>query len=311
MDKDELKQVQVERYLDGLMTEAEIAAFEQQLQGSDTLREALEEERMVRDAMQRLREQELRAKLLQWRQNAPEPTPSPEVPTKKRFGWRFWLVLVTAVFLLIWAYRVMNDPARGAGGQKTPKHDFPDSSQIKIVPPTVFREEPVHSPPLQKKQTDPLLQRLASVQELIQSKLGLIKPQPIAKRTITTTANPDSLSTETLAATALEIGDFNKALQYIAQLDASKPDVRYMKAHALFGTKQYAKAAEDFRALVNSTHYGADARWNIVMCYFAQYPEGQEDYRREIEQMLQGSSKKLQKKAKAWQEQVQRSIPTK
>jgi len=315
MDKDEQIQVQIERYLDGLMTEAENAAFEQQLQVSETLREALEEERMVRDAMQRLREQELRAKLKQWRQNAPEPPTSPELVTKKRFGWRFWLALVTVGLLVFWGiklYRVSGDKGKpGTGNQNFQQPNPSDTSNYKAVPdPTVNIKEPVRSTNAPKMTTDPLLLRLASIQKLIDSELGYIKNQPLAQRSNSPAENPDSLSAETLAAIALEKGEFDKALQYVAQLDASNSEVRNMKAHALFGAKQYAKATEEFRAVSQKNGpFKKDAQWNIVMCYFAQYPDGQEDYRQEIEQILKGNSKWLQKKAKDWQERVQRSMP--
>ncbi len=311
MDNDELKSLAIERYLDGRMTEAETIAFEQQMQADPTLEAALEDERLVRAAMQRQREQDLRAKLKRWRQEVPEAPATEVMLPQKGSAWRFGIGIF-AVGLLLWGgYRIISGSTEGKQGTEG-QHRVPyrlDSTSQEAIP-VASSDEVTPQKGSPKKANDPLPKLLASVQTLIHLDEGYAKPQFKNYRGNVEGDTLSSTIAKKEAITALGEKNFALTLSWIKQADQSDAEVLYIKGHALFGAKRYPEAAKAFRALIDNKRFGIDARWNMVMCYFAQYPDGQEDYLREITLMLQSdSSPSLRKKAEKWKEMVQNTMP--
>jgi tetratricopeptide (TPR) repeat protein len=306
MDNDELKSIAIERYLDGLMTEAESTAFEQQMQADPTLQAALEDERLVRAAMQRQREQDLRAKLKKWRQEVPETPAITETPTQKRLG--MWLLMLVMVLVLLGgAYQhffTSEPPEVPVVVIDTTLHAI----QIESVADSGQTISPSKGSPI--KANDALRKRLASVQTLINLDNGYAKP---LYKNYRGGGERDTLSSTIAkkeALDAMDRQDFDRALRRLKQANQDDAEVLQLTAHALFGSKRYSEAAESFRALIDNKRFSIDARWNMVMSYFAQYPDGQEAYQREIEQMLQNDSPpSLRKKAKKWKEMVRVTFP--
>ena len=311
---------QIERYLDGMMTKGDAIAFEQQLRENQSLQAALEEEQLVRAAMQRVREQELRANLKAWRKNAPEAPPSTKMRPKKRLNWQAWLALLAFCLLLFWVYRQLQ-----AAGQGQPpidelnreKTNLPDSNIQKVVPKDpedkelkVINARPHEAQKSPKKESeDALANTLAIVRQLVYDPSGYLKPPRTAQRSVSPADTLTILSLKAQAAAALEKNDFKAALRWLEKIDSSDLVTRQMMAHALFGAGRYDEAATVFRGLSQSGSFGLDARWNLAMCYFARYPKRQEEYRMEMEQMLHGNSPSLRDKAIKWQAKVKAKMP--
>lgn len=301
MENDELRQQQIEHYLNARMTEEESLAFEQQLKGDPSLQAALEEERLVGAAMLKLREHDLRANLKKWRKE------SAQRAEPFRAGWWSGLTLVVvglAIFWAIWHF-AGTSPAKPA----TPsieKHQTPIASNDSThgaLPPPAKPENPPSPPSLPPKNNkQPIASQLKeTVQSLLNSPLGYIEPTKFAQRNA---GSADPLPTQNAkaeAASALENRDFNSALRWLSRADSTDPQILQMTAHALFGTKRYHEAAAVYSQLTRYERYALDAQWNLAMCYFAQYPDKKEEYQQEIKRFLEGNSRSLRNRAEQWE----------
>jgi len=311
MDNDAQMHELIERYLDGLMTEAEANAFEQQLWTNQTLRASLEDEQLVRAAMQRQRELDLRAKLKKWRQEMPK---SPYVmgdASKKRPGW-WWVGLLVLILLFVGYQYFFLPPQKPVPTPGPAKENIVDST-VQIIDNKQIAENKnpnTHSKDYPKNGNNARSRSAELAQVLIHSEIGYIKPQPTRYRGEGGEDTIPSVIAKREALLALDNGNFDMALRWLQQANQADAEVLQLTAHSLFGSKRYAEAAETFRLLLSNKRFGVDARWNMVMCYFAQYPEGQEDYRRELQQLLESSSPKLRAKALKWQEEVREKMPT-
>jgi hypothetical protein len=319
--KDEgLIQVQIERYLDGQMTEAETHTFDQALQSDQALQTAVDDELLLRAAMQRLREQDLRSKLKEWRKNTPESSSNTGSTSQNRMNWPIVLALLALSLLVFYIYRsrleagIVQPPPNDPSGEIA---NLSEANNQKSIPlPQENKEAPITEKPQpevrklpKNNPEDAMANKLALIRELLYDPSGYLRRPQMVQRSISPADTLTILSLKAQAASALEKNNFKAALRWLEKIDSSDLVTRQMTAHALFGAARYDEAAESFRSLSKSGSAGLDARWNLAMCYFAQYPKRQREYHLEMEQMLQGNSPSLRDKAMKWQATVKAKMP--
>lgn len=287
------------------MTEAERQAFEQELAETPDLQEALNDERLIAAAMQQARAQELRDKMRQWEEGPADPPPAGELSTQKNKKWWPWLfgggLLLSALLWLLWPSKPVvppatpdQNPVRPEGGAPPPMVNQPESH------PEKSHGTEIHD---QKKHDN----RMA-LNEAVQSPYGYYDlSSDYTKRG--GPAQNAGAGEKVAALDCLKRSDYSGALGHLSKLDSTDTMVRALRAHALFKSGRYNEAAVVFRSLANSSTFGAEARWNVLMCYFAQYPAKKAEYERELEQLRQDSDyPSLRTRAIEWQQLVEKNL---
>lgn len=307
MQNEEKRQELIESYLDGRMTGGEIVAFEANMKEDETLREAVNEERMVREAMQRARARDLRLKTAKWRQNLPDPPPAPTSPAPKVPGYRlyFWLIALVFCLLLFAVYRQCTRSPEGgqsnSPGEKqnetirdTTGNNAGEQQGRQFTPPekpAELQSKPQAGNGTLKKTYS--ARHIAAMRNVAHSAAGYVRIPPSVIKNAALPDTAAAVTSKAKAAEALQNNDWEAALRWLRQSDSTDIHVRQMKAHALFDAQRYDEAAEVFRTLAGNRLYGPDARKNIVICYLVQFPERQEAYRREIELLRTSGSPAL------------------
>jgi tetratricopeptide (TPR) repeat protein len=273
--------------------------------------EAVDDERLVIAAMQVAREKDLRAKMRLWRQELPDPPPLTEeaVETPKPYWdarkWRILLLIGILLLLAVFCWRM--DVFGNHDGNTEPPSGNTNPVETQNTPDVPVNENkttPATSPGKPQKQA--ILR-----QQLVSGPLG-IQGLPTTDKRSGSNADPQKVNTPKSCATAaLKTRNYSAAMQCLEKADSTDRSLFWLRAHAFFGLKRYDEAATHFQTLLNSTQWGVDARWNLLMCYFMSYPERQAEYRSELDKMLQDKGSGLQKKAVEWQKLVAESLPEK
>lgn len=104
---------------------------------------------------------------------------------------------------------------------------------------------------------------------------------------------------------AYEAGNFNLALDLLAQTDSSRlQSATFLAAHALFRLRRFGEAEARFSRLVawNSRQFRFQSEWGVLMCRLADFPRREKEVRQQLNGILQhpehpyfGQAKDLQK----------------
>jgi tetratricopeptide (TPR) repeat protein len=314
MDNEERLQEEILAYLNGDMSDAAREAFEARMGQNAALRQAVADERLVRDAMLRLRAQELRTKMRQWSAET-QAGPSQNAPpqkTQKRLVWVGILMLCLLLFGVLTYFW-------------TKKNQQPPTSE----PFPVVREQPVpgHPPPSNTPETDspthngprPSAARDASSPNpaslpkadpalfaFCRSKLRASAPlagirTPDGKQPSNV---PDKLNAKASGKAALERRQFAEALQWFGQADTSDAELVFWMAEALFEQGKYEESARFYRKIGQDLQLGLSAQQNQALCYLAQHPKRQAALDSSLQAMRTGPSTTLRN----WAAQLEKDM---
>lgn len=319
MDEAKISQEKIARYIDGTLTEQERTAFEIQLAEDEGLQQAVANEKWVQEAMWRLREQELREKMQQWKgSKPPESKPGDSVFMR---GNGTWLLLFFATLAIIGLYlfNLIGKPSiESRIKPQTPTSLTADSIPFKSVPEpdtshlyqvgvpiktdqqgterkTISAHALPATPNTSYRITE-INQLAMAVEESARSKF-INSPSTGSRQAgqLQIDSLPKEARLKIAGKKALEQKKYLQALQQFQQLDQVDDDVRYWTAEALFGNRQYEEAAEIFRTFRQHDKLGLDASKNLVLCYRAQYPKRQDEFRKELQALKDSKSPGLRK----------------
>lgn len=326
--EEEIRHGRIERYLDGMMEGRERAVFEQQIQVDSTLEQALQDEILVRAAMRRMQENELRAKIRHWREDPDDKRPFFLFNAAFWRDWRTWLLILLAAGLLAWFFypRKKTEPVQPPVPETSSENipppptptllpaasDNPSAPQAARQPVRTERKnKPRARPPAPEKEKlairavrDNLVRAVRdSITSTVMESFAQSRATNSISNRPTKSADGDTLSGSAAlivqADRAIQDRAFTEALRLLRQADSTDAEVRLKTAEALFGDRRYAESAPLFRGLSDHLLYGIDARKNLVLCYLAQFPREQETFQQELDTLLKSQSPTLSGWAKA------------
>lgn len=313
MDEEKNRQEIIEKYLDGTLPAEEQTAFEAQLSSDEVLQQEVADERLVREAMWRMREEELRAKMRQWKAK-PAPQPWPGNVAGFIRNNRNWLLLLLAfvigsiiVFLsqktqpipLTTPDEEPSKPKNNILHDPSPPLDTTNHHQVDASENPAFKEKRLnnqtHTIQPNNHRDQPANQHDLTAEEAAREKF--IYSSPLASRQGSTSAKTDSLNAilkmKIAGKKSLDQKDYLQALEQLQQADYTDDEVRYWTAEALFGNRQYEAAAVLFQNFTEHFLFGVDAQKNLVLCYLAQYPGKQKEFTETLQTLKQSRSKSL------------------
>ncbi|MBX2892037.1 MAG: tetratricopeptide repeat protein [Saprospiraceae bacterium] len=316
MDNEELRNEQIEKYLDGAMTNGERLAFESQMRNDPTLQQAVDDERLVRAAMQRLQEQELRAKMEQWWQESAAP-PRSAYPFYPYLKYGLLMLAVAVAGYMLWPSRTtvsndgvpptpqLQDTTKPADGHLEPTGEQP--------PPQATIEQIPQTPSPNKAPNN--TKTLATSDNLSESpdntaarvedfaRLRYVGSPPLASRksenTSTDNVLAEPLKAKTQGKTALDKKEYGEALDWLQRADTTDHEVRYWMAEAHFQNRNYDEAVRLLQPIATALQFRVDAQKNLVLCYLAQYPNRKTEYEQALQRLLESPSKTLREWAES------------
>lgn len=199
-------------------------------------------DRLERDARESLVASDLSAKMKQWRDN-------PAPPDNDRGSSPFLKILLILLIAGGGAWFFWPQPKKAA---------IPDSQKQLPATPSVD-ETPVDG--TQKSGAAPIAQNmpLTPNRYLALAQSHYAPPDFTAETRGDKPVESDMLSNARRALAAHRYSDALKILENAPP--QFKTDVEYLSAHAMFGLKKYARAAEQFERLGGSVRYGEAAQW--------------------------------------------------
>lgn len=199
-------------------------------------------ERLEEEARESLVATDLSAKMKQWRDQPP-----PGAALRGNPGLLLLLLLLIGAGAAWWLW-----PEAGAG-QNLPPRQQPAQSPLPAPEPPPTAPAPARQEPVAEKPAPAASRYLALAQSSYRA------PDFSSEIRGDAPSGQDALNAARRALAEGRYADAQQALQNVGPEYGS--DAAYLRGHALFGLKKYARAAAVFGRLTGSVRYGEAAQW--------------------------------------------------
>ncbi len=297
MDQEQLKD-KIEAYLSGTLSPEEQTAFETEMSADPDLRERVDWQRLERDAMEVLAEDDLRRDLARWQAELPKAGKllSPSSPIRLIF----FVVLMLGLFVAAWLWwpRPATQPTDIPPTQRDTLAPLP-------VPTDAEKGKPIANEPALDKKSPPKHLALA-LKELGD---GYKPDDQTLIRTAQEKVQKGRASSFQNGLTAYSEGDYQKAIVLLKQVpedDSTFIQANELLAHSFMKTEQYSRAVPVFRRVVatKAIPYSDRSQWYILLAYLADGQEESPEFKQGLQQLVDDKGHDYQKKAKSLREKL-------
>lgn len=297
----------IEEYITGQMSEADVISFEENLKSDQELAATVALQKLEHDAMDRMLDLDLKAKMDTWKQTPPpnpfenNPSEIKKNPPSKRWGrWLLFGLLGTFITAGI-VYTIIGSPDQSTKEISEPSEPI-EATQFENTIPTqedlleekieddineapLTNDRPVANNPskkLPKKNTDkPTTPKKENQYQLLAASNYQSTPLPSISSTLRSGDDTTKKSNIEKAAEAFERKQFIDAQRLIGDpSDADQSNVRYLRGHIYFNLKKYAEASKEFESITSMTivENKEGAQWYLFLSYLAQLPNSKTQF---------------------------------
>ncbi len=298
----------IEAYLKGELSQEEKAAIEKELQTNPALALEHQWQQADLDAMETLLENDLRSKVNQWlADDEPPATPQMPAPSPSRASRLWAIVLLGAAIVLVIALWRME---WWKSGRPADPHHMPAQSEESGQQ----APEPAEKPAPSSAPADKPEPR----SEPIDTQTGHKIMAWASRQFEEVYATDDNMRGDAVGTAPSPLADaiaayrqqqYRQALEMLNKIPSgSGYDIQSLelKAHALYHLKNYREGAAAFAEVASKglSPYMERAQWNQLMCYAAQYPATQSDFRALLMTLLADSGHAYHQQALELQKQL-------
>lgn len=278
----------IEDYLAGKLPPEEVAAFERDIAADPELAETVEMQRLERESLEFMLEQNLRSKMEAWKTAPPPDEPRSAKPGGGFLRW-IWVGLGAAALLVVAFYFIKNKNSNPA---TTPENPTPRQQSAPQKTPYTgpVAEAPYPIPPSQNQPAQSLKNQPAG------QFAALARDAYAGTRTSwgTTIRGDADDRVDSIFAEAKKWMDDGKPQNALRALDKIKtrddPIVAeqglILKAHAHFQAGNFAQAAEIFAVVMQSGGNRDEAQWLLLVSLAGQLPSRRDEVQRVLNDIL-------------------------
>ncbi len=295
----------IQKYLDGALSEHEMATVRKRIESEPALAGELQNQQLERQVMDELVARKLKEKMRQWDQQLPVYKPSFFKKRQNLLPFLLTIVVIAACAVFFILKKITPSPAPSGQPQKTEQippvanhGEGPQESKALDANP----KNPAGNPELQKTETRKQIAYLEIAQRHYETLPSLTFPFRGNGEAA------DSISRAMEAADqAYRRGDLSEATNITAALAATYPNVSRLQlilGKLYFEKKDFESAIGSLSAVSKTpTLFASEAQWNLLLAYLARYDKEKQFYKKLLREILSDPNHFGYKKALLLQEE--------